>query len=95
MTDLCPTCGQAWPDRLPGKLTERELDLLSAWRHTQSVKLAAAQIGVGEQRAKNMLSAARNRSGAQSNAELLHLHLADLLSRADVVVSQTTTRSAA
>ena len=77
----CPTCQRPYPlvdSYRP--LTEREIDVLSAWWHYRSVKLAAVLIGVGEQRAKNLLARARQRSGVQTNGELAVMHLRDIRS---------------
>lgn len=90
----CPCCHQLILDT-PATLTPRELDLLTAWWRLKSVKKAAVAIGVGEQRAKNMLANARNRSHVKSNADLLRLHLDALAAKVEVVVSQTSDRSAA
>ncbi len=77
--DACPTCGQLLPR---GEyLTDRELDVLVAWWMTRSVRKAAAQVGVGEQRAKNLLMRARKRNGVRSNDVLLAAHLDAVRSR--------------
>ena len=73
--DICHSCGQALP-RSSEYLTRRELDVLTAWWLTDSVKEAARLVGVGEQRAKNLLAAARFRNRADSNGALLALHFA-------------------
>ena len=72
----CPTCQRPYP-LVDGyrPLTEREIDVMSAWWHYRSVQLAAKLIGVGEQRAKNLLASARAKSGASTNLELCTLHL--------------------
>ena len=68
--EVCPTCLRPLP--LPARgLTSRETELLIAWWTTGSVTEAAVQVGVSQQRAKNMLAAARIRNGAKSNEELL------------------------
>jgi dephospho-CoA kinase len=56
-------------------LTARELEVLTHWWMTGSVKKAAQAAGVGEQRAKNMLARARMRSRVHSNDELLAAHM--------------------
>lgn len=72
MIGRCPTCGHALLEG--GRLTPRELDVLAAWWMVGSVKGAAQQAGVGEQRAKNMLARARIRNGVHSNQALLQMH---------------------
>lgn len=87
MRELCALCGQ----ELPGatrSLTPRELEVLTQWWMTGSVKRAAAQAGVGEQRAKNMLARARIRSGVQTNAQLLAAHMDEVRSLVQSKVSQ-------
>jgi hypothetical protein len=75
--ELCHTCGQSLPETSE-YLTPRELDVLTAWWLTGSVKEAARVAGVGEQRAKNLLAAARIRNGAATNARLLAMHFAEV-----------------
>lgn len=72
MIERCPTCGHEL--RGSGRLTARELDVLAAWWMTGSVKAAAHQAGIGEQRAKNLLMRARIRNGVSTNDELLTMH---------------------
>ena len=72
MIPRCPTCGHRLNQG--GRLTPRELDVLAAWWMVGTVKGAAAQVGIGEQRAKNLLRAARIRNGVPDNDELLEMH---------------------
>jgi hypothetical protein len=45
----CPTCQRPYPQVDNSRpLTDRELDVLSAWLHYKSVQLAAKLVGVGE-----------------------------------------------
>ena len=74
MIELCPTCAQPLP-KAPRHLTPRELEVLMAWWTTGSVVEAAKQVGVGRQRAVNMLAAARIRNGVRSNEALLAQNL--------------------
>ena len=71
--DVCPSCGQSLPRG--SYLTPRELDVLVAWWMLRSVRKAADQVGVGQQRAKNLLHRARIRNGVRSNDLLLAAHL--------------------
>ena len=66
---------------IQGKATERELDVLFAWWQTGSVTAAAKQVGIGQQRAKNLLAACRSRSRVRSNEALLMVHMDALRSR--------------
>ena len=83
----CPTCFRPYPLEAPRTvtLTAREIDALSAWWHYRNVKLAAVLIGVGEQRAKNLLAAARQRSGVHSNEELVAMHVGSIRPVTDLV----------
>lgn len=74
MIELCPTCGQPVP-KAPRGLTPRELEVLIAWWTTGSVVQAAKQVGVGRQRAVNMLAAARIRNRVKNNEQLLAQNL--------------------
>ena len=76
---ICPTCGHVILES--ARITDRELDVLSAWVALRSVKLAASWVGVGEQRAKNLLAAARARNGAATNDELVDLFTSLLADR--------------
>lgn len=82
----CPTCQRPYPLEAPQSrpLTDRELDALSAWWHYRSVQLAATLIGVGEQRAKNLLASARSKSGAATNLEAGTVQLGRLRSVLDL-----------
>lgn len=71
--DLCPHCGQTLP-RDSARITDRELDVLTAWWMAGTLRKAAVIAGVSEQRAKNMIRAARIRSGAADNKALLAIH---------------------
>jgi hypothetical protein len=85
----CPTCQRPFPlvdSYRP--LTDRELDALSGWWHYRSVKLTAMLIGVGEQRAKNLLASARSKAGIHSNEELVEKYLGQLRSVADIIAQR-------
>jgi DNA-binding CsgD family transcriptional regulator len=77
--DLCPHCGQALPTSA-ARLTPRELDVLVGWYTTRTVKKAAVLAGITEQRAKNLLAAARNRSRVSTTAQLLAMHFTTVTS---------------
>lgn len=90
----CPTCGHLLTVDAP-MLTSRELDALSAWWITRNVKLAAVLIGVSEQRAKNLLARARQRSRVHSNEDLVVQHLGRLRSKKELVASHNGSKVAA
>ena len=81
-------CGQERPDAAGTPLTPRELDVLIAWWVSGTVKQAARDVGVGEQRAKNLLARARIRSRVHTNAELLAVHMDEVRTRIQPQVSQ-------
>lgn len=78
MIPRCPTCGHRLNEG--GRITPRELDVLAAWWMVGTVKGAAQSVGIGEQRAKNLLRSARIRSRVTNNDELLEMHFADVRS---------------
>lgn len=86
--DLCPQCGQALPGT-PSYLTPRELDVLVAWWMEGTVKKAASRVGIGEQRAKNILKQARTRNQAATNEALLAQHFAEVRSVVSARLPQT------
>lgn len=81
--DLCPHCGQALPTGNE-YLTPRELDVLACWWMAGTVREAAALAKVGEQRAKNILAAARIRNRVHTTEQLLALHFKAVRSAATV-----------
>lgn len=83
----CPMCGQPVKVPQPDHLTDRELDVLSAWWHFGTVRRAAIVVRVGEQRAKNLLYRARQRNQAHSNDELVTMYLDRLRSRRQLLMS--------
>jgi len=93
MIQRCPSCGRRLIQG--GRLTPRELDVLAAWWMTGTVKGAAAQAGVGEQRAKNLLRAARMRNRVADNDELLEMHFASVRSLMSEKMSPNKTGKAA
>ena len=92
MIPRCPSCGHRLNQG--GRLTPRELDVLAAWWMVGTVKGAAGRVGIGEQRAKNLLRAARIRNGAPTNDDLLEMHFAAVRSLVDELVSHNLGRSA-
>ena len=91
MRELCPTCLQPLPNA-PRGLTARELELVMAWWTTGSVSQAAIEVGVSQQRAKNMLAAARLRNGVKTNDQLLALNLDAIRSAVKEITSHNTDR---
>ncbi len=92
--ELCETCGQPLPEST-SYLTPRELDVLAAWFVVGTVRGAASMAGVGDQRAKNMLAAARIRNGAGSNDQLVRMHFDAVLSAVRDATQHNSRRRAA
>lgn len=94
MTDVCPTCGQLMPK--PAKvLTPHELDALSAWWHTGSVRGAANMLGVAERTITNQLYSARIRHDLHKTVELVRLHFSELRSADELMRSHNQRKAAA
>ena len=91
---LCPHCGQELPNPT-AHITPRELDVLTCWWLAESVKSAAEMAGVGEQRAKNMLRAARIRNRVPTNQALLSLHYPAVRTNAPKIMQHNFRREAA
>lgn len=87
MNETCPTCGQLMPDKARKRLTPAELDALSAWWHTGSVKGAADLLSRSERTVINQLYGARIRNGVHKTALLVQLHIGELRSMSELVTS--------
>jgi hypothetical protein len=94
MGERCEACGQPLPTS--GKvLTPHELDALSAWWHTGSVKGASDMLGLTERTITNQLYSARARYGFHKTTELVQLHFGQLRTRDDLIRSHNQRRAAA
>lgn len=84
----CPTCGQPMP-RANGdyRITDRELEILSAWWLLHSVRATARFFVLSEQTVKNHLMNARIRNGVHTSAALAQLFMGRLHSM-DVLLAQ-------
>lgn len=86
----CPTCGQTLPDPSAIRhITERELEILSAWWLLHSVRSVARFFGLSEQTIKNQLYRARHRNDVQTSAALAQMFMERLLPM-DVLISNVT-----
>lgn len=90
--ERCPTCGHRRMEG--GRLTPREMDILTSWWLAGSVKEAARLALMTEQRAKTLLYRARIRNGVSTNDELLEMHFVAVRSRVAEQVSQNMSRGA-
>ena len=91
MSKNCPTCGQSLPGRGSTVLTPAELDALSAWWHTGSIKRAADLLSRSERTIINQLYRARIREDVHTTLELLQLHIGELRTMGDLMRSHKVT----
>lgn len=91
MSKECPTCGQLMPGSGNTELTPAELDALSAWWHTGSIKRAADLLSRSERTVINQLYRARIREDVHTTLELLQLHIGELRTMSDLVRSHKVT----
>ena len=88
----CPTCGQQIPGKHGRALTDAELDALSAWWHTGTVKGAADLLSRAERTVINQLYSARIRDGVHTTLELVQLHIGELRSMGELLKSHNLSR---
>lgn len=75
----CEACGQVLPDPMrQHRITNAELDALSAWWWTRSVGAAARVMGLREQTVKNQLLRARQRNDCHKTLELAQIFAGQL-----------------
>ena len=92
----CPTCGQRVPQpRADNRLTNRELEILSAWWLLQTIRATARFFDLSEQTVKNHLLNARIRNGVHTSAALASLFMAKLYTMEQLVASHNHQRRAA
>lgn len=91
---LCPTCGQSMPENLRSRaaLTDGELDALSAWWHTGSVRKAADLLSRADRTIVNQLYSARIRDGVHTTLELVQVHMGELRTMRELLGSHNSTR---
>jgi DNA-binding CsgD family transcriptional regulator len=89
--NLCPTCGQEVPGERGSALTPAELDALSAWWHTGSIKKAADLLSRSERTVINQLYNARIRDGVHTTLALLQLHIGELRTMGQLLRSHNQT----
>jgi DNA-binding CsgD family transcriptional regulator len=90
--NVCPSCGQSMSSGESAPLTPAELDALSAWWHTGTVRKAAALLSRSERTIVNQLYSARIRNKVHTTLELVQLHLASLRSMPDLIESHNISR---
>lgn len=82
----CPTCGQPMPSgRGAAPLSSAELDALSAWWHTGSIRAAADLLSRSQRTVINHLYAARIRNNVHATVELLPLYLGRLRTMSELL----------
>ncbi len=87
MTDLCQSCGQMMPGSAGRSLTPAELDAVSAWWHTGTIKSAADLLSRSQRTVINQLYSARIRDGVHTTLELVQLHVGELRTMNDLLTS--------
>jgi DNA-binding CsgD family transcriptional regulator len=85
--ELCPTCGHPLAPAKGRALTDAELDALSAWWHTGTIKRAADLLSLSQRTVINQLYGARIRNGVHTTLELLQLHIGQLRTMSELVTS--------
>ena len=92
----CEACGQPLPqlDSVP-RITDQELNVLSAWWLLHSTTAAARFYGVSEQTVKNQLNNARRRNGIHSTSALAHKFMGRLRTMDELMMSHNSRRKAA
>ena len=90
--NVCQSCGQPLPPGDSAPLTPAELDALSAWWHTGTVRKAAALLSRSERTVVNQLYSARIRNKVHTTLELVQLHLDSLRSLPDLIASHNVAR---
>jgi DNA-binding CsgD family transcriptional regulator len=83
--DLCPHCGQMIPNSKRAELTAGELDAVSAWWHTGSVKRAADLLSRAERTVVNQLYSARIRNNVHTTVELAQMYFGELRSVSELM----------
>jgi DNA-binding CsgD family transcriptional regulator len=80
MSERCEACGQTLPSPHASdlRLTDQELNVLSAWWLLQSIRATARFFGRSEQTVKNQLLSARRRNGIRTTPELAMTFMAQL-----------------
>ena len=91
MSQPCPTCGQLWTPPENRGLTPAELDALSAWWHTGTIKRAADLLSRAERTVINQLYSARIRNNVHTTLELVQLHLGELRTMRELVTQHNST----
>lgn len=84
---VCLSCGQPIPPREGAPLTSGELDALSAWWHTGSVRKAATLLSRAPRTVVNQLYGARIRNNVHTTLELAQLHMTELRTMRELLTS--------
>jgi DNA-binding CsgD family transcriptional regulator len=78
MGERCDSCGQVIPREAEGRISDQELNVLSAWWLMHSTRTVARFFGRSEQTIKNQLYDARRRHGIHNTSELARLYMGRL-----------------
>ena len=92
----CHACGQPLPRiNETARITDQELNVLSAWWLMHSTRAVARFFGRSEQTIKNQLNDARRRHGIHSTAALAQHYMAQLRTMDELMMQHNFRREAA
>jgi DNA-binding CsgD family transcriptional regulator len=96
VSEICSGCGRPMPKPVSDwRITDQELNVLSAWWLLHSTRAVARFFGVSEQTIKNQLMNARRRHGIHSTTELAQTYMARLRTMEELTMSHKLHRKAA
>jgi DNA-binding CsgD family transcriptional regulator len=95
MGERCDSCGQVIPREVEGRISDQELNVLSAWWLMHSTRTVARFFGRSEQTIKNQLYDARRRHGIHSTSELARLYMGQLRTMEELMAHHNDSQKAA
>jgi DNA-binding CsgD family transcriptional regulator len=95
MNERCDSCGQVIPREADGRISDQELNVLSAWWLMHSTRTVARFFGRSEQTIKNQLYDARRRHGIHSTSELARLYMGQLRTMEELMAHHNDSQKAA
>jgi DNA-binding CsgD family transcriptional regulator len=95
MGERCDSCGQVIPREADGRISDQELNVLSAWWLMHSTRTVARFFGRSEQTIKNQLYDARRRHGIHSTSELAQMYMGRLRTMEELLAQHNESRQVA
>jgi DNA-binding CsgD family transcriptional regulator len=95
MGERCDSCGQVIPREATGRISDQELNVLSAWWLMHNTRAVARFFGRSEQTIKNQLYDARRRHGIHSTSELAQMYMSQLRTREELLAQHNESRQVA